>query len=65
MDLHCVTRWSKLGTTWEGVALDTMFADVKTDASYALVHSYGAYTRNLPLNVLMNEQAWIVFRLDG
>ena len=32
-DLHCVTRWSKLGTSWEGVSLDTILADVKTDAS--------------------------------
>src|SRR5579862_8967374 len=41
-DLHCVTRWSKLGTSWEGVSLDTMFADAKADADapYALVHSY-------------------------
>ena len=32
VDLHCVTRWSKLGTVWEGVSLDTMLAGVKTDA---------------------------------
>ena len=38
-DLHCVTRWSKLGTTCEGVSLDTLFAGVKTDAAYALVYS--------------------------
>jgi len=63
-DLHCVTRWSKLGTSWEGVSLDTMLADVKTDASYALVHSYGDYTTNLPLSDLMNKQAWIAFRFD-
>ena len=30
VDLHCVTRWSKLGTSWEGVSLDTMLADLKT-----------------------------------
>src|SRR5262245_20732012 len=54
VDLHCVTRWSKLGTSWEGASLDTMLADVKTDASYALVHSYGGYTTNLPLSDLMN-----------
>jgi DMSO/TMAO reductase YedYZ molybdopterin-dependent catalytic subunit len=65
IDLHCVTRWSKLGTSWEGVSLDTIFADVKTDASYALVRSYGDYTTNLPLKDLMNKQAWIVFRFDG
>jgi DMSO/TMAO reductase YedYZ molybdopterin-dependent catalytic subunit len=64
VDLHCVTRWSKLGTFWEGVSLDTMFADVKTDAEHALVHSYGDYTTNLPLDDLLNRQAWIAFRFD-
>jgi DMSO/TMAO reductase YedYZ molybdopterin-dependent catalytic subunit len=64
VDLHCVTRWSKLGTYWEGVSLDTMLADVKTDAEYALVHSYGDYTTNLPLEDLLKKQAWIAFRFD-
>jgi len=64
VDLHCVTRWSKLGTFWEGVSLDTMFADVKTDAEYALVHSYVDYTTNLPLDDLLNKKAWIAFRFD-
>jgi DMSO/TMAO reductase YedYZ molybdopterin-dependent catalytic subunit len=64
VDLHCVTRWSKLGTHWEGVSLDTLFSDIKTDAEYALVHSYGDYTTNLPLEDLLNKQAWIAFRFD-
>jgi DMSO/TMAO reductase YedYZ molybdopterin-dependent catalytic subunit len=64
-DIHCVTRWSKLGTRWEGVSLDTMFADVKTDASYALARSYGDYTTNMPLRDLLNHQAWIAFRFEG
>ncbi len=64
VDVHCVTRWSKLGTSWEGVSLDTMLADVRTDAEYALVRSYGDYTTNLPLDDLMNKQAWIAFRFD-
>ena len=64
-DLHCVTRWSKLGTSWEGVSLDTILADIKTDASYALARSYGGYTTNLPLKDLTNKQAWIAFRFDG
>ncbi len=38
-DLHCVTRWSKLGTGWQGVSLDTLLADVETGADYALVGS--------------------------
>lgn len=64
-DLHCVTRWSKLGTSWKGVSLDTLLADVETDASYALAHSYGDYTSNLPLNDLRHGQAWIAFEFDG
>jgi DMSO/TMAO reductase YedYZ molybdopterin-dependent catalytic subunit len=64
VDIHCVTRWSKFGTTWEGVPLDTLLADIKTDASYALVHSYGGYTTNLPLEDLRNKQAWIAFKYE-
>ncbi|MEV1287721.1 molybdopterin-dependent oxidoreductase [Micromonospora sp. NPDC049679] len=65
VDLHCVTRWSKLGTSWQGVSLDTLLADVQTDAAYALVCSYGGYTTNLPLADLRDGQAWIVHRYDG
>ena len=65
VDLHCVTRWSKLGTPWEGVSLNTLLAEIKTDADYVFVHSYGDYSTNLPLKDLLNEQAWIAFRFDG
>ena len=41
VDLHCVTRWSKLGTSWEGVSLDALLAGLRTDAPYAMVQSYG------------------------
>ena len=39
VDIHCVTKWSKLGTRWEGVSLDTLLADVDTAADYMLAHS--------------------------
>lgn len=64
-DIHCVTRWSKLGTSWEGVSLDTILANVETDARYVMVRSYGDYTTNLPLQDLKNKQAWIVFEFSG
>jgi DMSO/TMAO reductase YedYZ molybdopterin-dependent catalytic subunit len=60
-----VTRWSKLETTWEGVSLDTLLADVETAADYALVHSYGGYTTNLPLEDLLDRKAWVAFSYDG
>ncbi|MCK9929635.1 sulfite oxidase-like oxidoreductase [Frankia sp. Mgl5] len=65
VDIHCVTQWSKLGTRWEGVSLDVLLGDVDTTAEYALVHSYGGYTTNLPLTDLLDGQAWVVHRYDG
>lgn len=64
VDLHCVTRWSKLGTHWEGVSLDTLLGDIEPGAKYAMVRSYGDYTTNLPIADLRNGQAWITFRFD-
>ncbi|MDG4770765.1 sulfite oxidase-like oxidoreductase [Solwaraspora sp. WMMD792] len=64
VDLHCVTKWSKLGTRWHGVSLDTLLADIDTSADYALAHSYGGYTTNLPLADLLDGQAWIAYRYD-
>jgi len=65
VDIHCVTRWSKLGTSWEGVSLDTLLTGITTDAAFALVHSYGGYTTNVPLRDLRDKQAWIAFSFDG
>lgn len=65
VDIHCVTKWSKLDTTWEGVSLDVLLEDVETAADYALVQSYGGYTTNLPLDDLLDGQAWLVFGYDG
>jgi DMSO/TMAO reductase YedYZ molybdopterin-dependent catalytic subunit len=50
---------------WEGVSLDILLTDITSDASYALVSSYGGYTTNLPLADLRNQQAWIAFRFNG
>lgn len=64
-DIHCVTRWSKLGTSWRGVSLDTLFAEVDTDFEYVMAHSYGGYTTNLPLEDILGGKAWIAFSFDG
>ena len=64
-DIHCVTRWSKLGTSWKGVALDTLFADVETSYDFVMAHSYGGYTTNLPLEDLLDGKAWIAYEYDG
>jgi DMSO/TMAO reductase YedYZ molybdopterin-dependent catalytic subunit len=64
-DIHCVTKWSKLGTSWRGVSLDTLFEDVETAADYTMVHSFGGYTTNVPLEDLLDGKAWIAFKFDG
>ncbi|MEU1601072.1 sulfite oxidase-like oxidoreductase [Streptomyces sp. NPDC005708] len=64
-DLHCVTKWSKFGTRWQGVSLDVLLADVETAAEYVLVSSYGGYTTNLPLEDLLDGKAWIAYGYDG
>jgi DMSO/TMAO reductase YedYZ molybdopterin-dependent catalytic subunit len=64
-DIHCVTRWSKLGTAWRGVSLDTLFAEVETNCDYVMAHSYGGYTTNVPLEDLLDGKAWIAFEFDG
>jgi DMSO/TMAO reductase YedYZ molybdopterin-dependent catalytic subunit len=64
-DIHCVTRWSKLGTSWRGVSLDTLFAGIDTDYGYTMVYAYGGYSTNMPLADLMGGKAWIAFEFDG
>ena len=65
VDIHCVTKWSKLGTTWRGVTLDTLLADVETAAEFTMVHSVGGYTTNVPLEDLLDGKAWVAYRFDG
>jgi DMSO/TMAO reductase YedYZ molybdopterin-dependent catalytic subunit len=65
VDLHCVTKWSKLGTAWRGVSIDTVIEGIETNAEYALVSSYGGYTTNLPLHDLLGGKAWLAFAYDG
>ncbi|WP_435748777.1 sulfite oxidase-like oxidoreductase [Microbacterium sp. PMB16] len=65
VDIHCVTSWSKLGTGWRGVSLDTLFADVETSLEFVMVHSYGGYTTNLPLEEILDGKAWVAYEYDG
>ena len=64
VDIHCVTSWSKLGTHWEGVSVDTLLEDVEPGA-YVMAHSYGGYTTNLPLEDLTDGKAWVAYDYEG
>ena len=64
-DIHCVTKWSKLGTTWEGVSVDVILAEVDHDAEYVTAFCDGGYTTNLPLEDVTDGKAWVAFGYDG
>jgi len=64
-DIHCVTRWSKLGTHWRGVSVDTLLDGIPTIAVSAMAHSYGGYTTNVPLADLLGGKAWVAFEFEG
>ena len=66
-DIHCVTRWSKLGTSWAGVSVDTLLSEagLGNPAGFVLAHSDGGYTTNVPLADLSGGRAWIAFGYGG
>ena len=64
-DIHCVTKWSKLDTTWTGVSVDTLLQGIKTSARYVLAFCDGGYTTNLPLADVTSGMAWVAFEYGG
>jgi DMSO/TMAO reductase YedYZ molybdopterin-dependent catalytic subunit len=64
-DIHCVTRWSKLGTQWRGVSVDTLLDEVAAEARYVLAFCDGDYTTNLPAEDVTGGRAWVAFGYDG
>ncbi len=64
-DIHCVTKWSKLDTHWEGVSLDTLLAEVNPEGRYVTAYSDGGYTTNLSLEDVTGGRAWVAHRYAG
>ena len=66
-DMHCVTRWSRLETTWEGVSIREILwrAQVRPEARFVMAHSYGDYTTNLPLADLADDDVLLADTNDG
>ena len=66
-DIHCVTRWSKLGTTWEGVAIQEILAlaQVRPSARFVVAHAEQGYTANLPLDVLDDVDVLLADTFDS
>ena len=64
VDIHCVTKWSKLDTTWKGVPVDTLLEAVSTEGDYVTAWSDGGYTTNLELADITDGRAWVVYEYD-
>ncbi|MEE9261462.1 MAG: sulfite oxidase-like oxidoreductase [Dehalococcoidia bacterium] len=64
---HCVTQWSKMENTWEGLLFTDLAAIVKPkdEAKFVIAHCYGDYTTNLPLEVLMDGMSLLAHKHDG
>jgi DMSO/TMAO reductase YedYZ molybdopterin-dependent catalytic subunit len=64
-DVHCVTRWSKFDTTWQGVSVDTLLEGRDSDAPYVIAFCDGGYTTNLPIEDVTGGKAWVAFEYGG
>jgi DMSO/TMAO reductase YedYZ molybdopterin-dependent catalytic subunit len=69
MDIHCVTRWSKMDTQWEGVSVKTLVEEgiirLRPQAGYVLQHAEYGFTVNLPLDVVLGENFLLATHFDG
>jgi DMSO/TMAO reductase YedYZ molybdopterin-dependent catalytic subunit len=64
-DIHCVTKWSKLDTSFRGVSVDALLESAKPEGAFATAYSFGGYTTNLPLEEMTGGRAWVVTEHEG
>ncbi len=66
-DIHCVTRWTKLDTVWEGVPIQEILAraGVRPSAMHVIEHAEQGYTTNVPLSVLDDDDVLLADTFDG
>ena len=66
VDISCVTKWTKLDTKWLAVSVDTLLQAVQVDPAgrYVMAYSDGGYTTNLPLDEMVNGQAFVAYQFD-
>lgn len=67
VDIHCVTRWSKLDTTWTGIPWRQFVAGlrVKPEATHVMAHCEQGFTTNIALAVLDDDDTMLAYRYDG
>ncbi|WP_240415103.1 sulfite oxidase-like oxidoreductase [Paenibacillus periandrae] len=66
-DIHCVTRWTKLDTVWEGVRFRDFLSslNIEPQGKYVMLHADNNYETNVPLEDLMGDQILLAIKYDG
>jgi DMSO/TMAO reductase YedYZ molybdopterin-dependent catalytic subunit len=66
-DIHCVTTWSKLGTSFRGISLDVLLDQVQVgpEAAFVLATSTTGYTTNMTLDDVRGGKAWLTWEHEG
>ncbi len=66
-DIHCVTGWSKLDNTWQGVSVRGAVKDagIKPEAKYVLLHAEEGWTTNLPIEDFLRETSMLAHSHNG
>jgi DMSO/TMAO reductase YedYZ molybdopterin-dependent catalytic subunit len=69
IDIHCVTRWSKFDTEWEGVSLrelvDEKIIRLKPTARFLMQHCEYGFTVNIPLEVALAPNFLLATHFNG
>jgi DMSO/TMAO reductase YedYZ molybdopterin-dependent catalytic subunit len=65
VDIHCVTKWSKFGTTWTGVSVDRLLEGAGPRGQFVVAWCDGGYTTNLPLADVTGGKAWVAYEYGG
>jgi DMSO/TMAO reductase YedYZ molybdopterin-dependent catalytic subunit len=65
VDIHCVTKWSKLDSSWAGVSIDTLLSGIDDPGTFVLASSYGGYTTSLPAADVTGGKAWVAYEYGG
>ena len=66
-DIHCVTRWSKFDTEWEGILFRDLvdLVGVKPEAKYVIAHCEHGFTANMPLEAMLDDDVMLAYKFDG
>ena len=69
LDIHCVTRWSKADTIWEGVSVRKLVEQglikLKPSAHFVMQHAENGFTVNLPLEVVLQDNFLLATHFNG